>query len=148
MQNDSKLSSSCRAARGVALIVLLLLKVTGAQAGPTTAPSAIPPPRVWTAAQDHQNMMEQLGIKSLRPGPSGNENAPHHANYDESKANPSPDLPDVLRTNDGTEVTTPQTWWDRRRPQIVEDFDREVSGRVPKDVPKVTWTVSGTSKGR
>ncbi len=27
----------------------------------------------WTAAQDHQNMMEQLGIKALRPGPSGNE---------------------------------------------------------------------------
>jgi len=26
----------------------------------------------------------QPGIKSLRPGPSGNESAPNHANYDES----------------------------------------------------------------
>jgi len=36
-----------------------------------------------TAADDHRNMMEQLGIKALRPGPSGNESAPNHANYDE-----------------------------------------------------------------
>ena len=39
-------------------------------------------------------MMDQLGIKALRPGPSGDESAPNHANYDESKANPYPDLPD------------------------------------------------------
>ena len=38
----------------------------------------------WTAAEDHQNMMDQLGIKALRPGPSGNESAPNHANYDEA----------------------------------------------------------------
>ena len=49
----------------------------------------LPPPAVnWTADQDHQNMMDQLGIKALRPGPSGNESDPNHANYDESKANP------------------------------------------------------------
>ena len=86
-------------------------------------------------------MMEQLGITKLRPGPSGNENAPNHANYDESQANPYPDLPDVLTTKDGQKVTTPEMWWNVRRPEIVEDFDREVLGRVPKDVPKVTWTV-------
>jgi hypothetical protein len=33
-------------------------------------------------------MMDQLGIKALRPGPSGNDKAPNHANTDESKANP------------------------------------------------------------
>ncbi len=92
-------------------------------------------------------MMEQLGIKSLRPGPSGNENAPNHANYDESKANPFPDLPDVLMTRDGKKVTTAEMWWKQRRPEIVEDFDREVLGRVPRDVPKVTWTVASTSAG-
>lgn len=57
---------------------------------------SLPQPKNWTAEQDHQNMMDQLGIQSLRPGPSGNENAPNHANYDESKANPFPNLPDVL----------------------------------------------------
>ena len=43
-------------------------------------------PTNWTAEQDHQNMMDQLGIKALRPGPSGNEKEPNHANYDEAKA--------------------------------------------------------------
>src|SRR5205823_11798648 len=33
-------------------------------------------------------------------------------------------------------------WWEQRRPEIVEDFEREVLGRVPKTVPKVTWTVT------
>ena len=50
-------------------------------------------PRTWTTAEDHQQMMTQLGIRKLRPGPSGNESAPNQANYDESKANPFPDSP-------------------------------------------------------
>jgi len=100
-----------------------------------------------TAADDHRNMMEQLGIKALRPGPSGNESAPNHANYDESKANPFPDLPDALTLKSGAKVTTPAMWWNQRRPEIVEDFEREVLGRVPKNAPKVTWTVASTTNG-
>jgi hypothetical protein len=38
-------------------------------------------------------------------------------------------------------VTTPEIWWKQRRPEIVEDFEREIYGRVPKNVPAVTWTV-------
>jgi hypothetical protein len=98
----------------------------------------------WTAAEDHQNMMDQLGIKTLRPGPSGNETAPNHANYDEALANPYPNLPDPLTLRNGKKVTTPAVWWNQRRPEIVEDFDREVLGRVPKDIPKVTWEVTKT----
>ena len=86
-------------------------------------------------------MMDQLGIKQLRPGPSGDESAPNHANYDESLANPYPNLPDVLTLKNGQKVTTPAMWWNQRRPEIVEDMDREVYGRVPKNVPKVTWIV-------
>jgi hypothetical protein len=103
-----------------------------------------PEPKNWTAAEDHQNMMDQLGIKALRPGPSGNESAPNHANYDESTANPYPVLPDVLKLKSGKRVTTADVWWKQRRPEIVEDFEREVLGRVPKSVPKVTWTVTNT----
>src|SRR5580692_9216323 len=98
----------------------------------------------WTAAEDHQNMMTQLGIKQLRPGPSGTESAPNHANYDEATANPFPKLPEVLTLRNGKKVTTPDMWWKQRRPEIVEDFDREVFGRVPKNVPNVTWTVTNT----
>jgi hypothetical protein len=107
-------------------------------------PNALPQPVNWTAAQDHQNMMDQLGIKALRPGPSGNENAPNHANYNESTANPFPILPDALTLKNGRKVTTAAMWWNQRRPEIVEDFEREVLGRVPGNVPKVTWTVTNT----
>jgi lysophospholipase L1-like esterase len=98
----------------------------------------------WTVEQDHQNMMDQLGIRALRPGPSGNEKAPDHANYDESKANPFPDLPDALTLENGKKVMTAAEWWHERRPEIVENFEREVLGRVPRNVPKVTWTVTST----
>jgi hypothetical protein len=102
----------------------------------------------WTQEQDHQNMMDQLGIKALRPGPSGNENAPDHANYDESKANPSDTIPDPLTMNDGRKVTTAQEWWEKRRPEIVEMEEREVYGRIPKSVPKVTWAVTTVDRER
>ena len=83
-------------------------------------------PKTWTTAEDHQQMMAQLGIRALRPGPSGNESAPNQANYDESKANPFPILPDALTLKNGTKVTTAAVWWKQRRPEIVEDFEREV----------------------
>jgi hypothetical protein len=96
-------------------------------------------PQNLTAEEDRKQMMDQLGIKTLRPGASGDENAPNHANYDESVANPYPELPDALTLKNGTKVTTPDMWWKVRRPEIIEDMEREVYGRVPKNVPKVTW---------
>jgi hypothetical protein len=113
--------------------------------GQTPQPS-LTPPVAFTADQDHQNMMDQLGIKALRPGPSGDEKAPNHANYDERLANPYPNLPDVLTCRDGRKVTTPEMWWNVRRPEIVEDMEREVYGRIPPNVPKVTWTVAVTDR--
>ncbi|HET9358288.1 MAG TPA: GDSL-type esterase/lipase family protein [Vicinamibacterales bacterium] len=110
----------------------------GAQSG------SLPEPKNWTTAQDHQDMMAQLGITRLRPGPSGNESAPNAANYDEAKANPFPNLPPVLTLKNGKPVTTAAAWWNERRPEIVEDFEREVVGRVPRVVPTVTWTVTET----
>jgi hypothetical protein len=86
-------------------------------------------------------MMDQLGIKALRPGPSGNESDPNHANFDETKANPYPDLPDVLTLKNGKKVTTADEWWKQRRPEIEHDMQEYVYGFVPKTAPKVTWTV-------
>jgi len=100
----------------------------------------------FTAQQDHDNMMQQLGIKKLRPGANGNESAPDHANYDESVANPCPQLPDILTTKDGKKVTTADMWWKQRRPEIVEDIEREMYGRLPKNIPKVTWTVKAVDR--
>jgi hypothetical protein len=93
-------------------------------------------------------MMDLLHITSLRRGADGDPKSPNAANYDESKANsyPYPNLPDPLLLKKGKKVTTSQMWWDERRPEIVEDFDREIYGRVPKNTPNVNWEVVGTTK--
>jgi hypothetical protein len=100
-----------------------------------------PAPLNWTPQQDHQNMKEQLGITRLRPGRNSRADATNAANYDETKANLFPNLPDPLVLKNGRKVTNAETWWKQRSPEIVEDFEREVVGRVPKNVPKVTWKV-------
>src|SRR5215468_10636409 len=74
--------------------------------------------------KDHQRMMDLLKITSLRPGANGsNPQAPNYANYDESKANPYPKLPDPLVLKNGKKVTTAKMWWNQRRAEIMEDFD-------------------------
>ena len=103
-------------------------------------------PLILTAEEDHRQMNEQIGVKSLRPGPSGDEKAPNHANYDESLANPFSELPDVLTLRNGTKVTTADMWWKLRRPEIAEDMEREVYGRLPKNIPAVTWTQAITER--
>jgi hypothetical protein len=97
--------------------------------------------------QDHQRMMKLLNIKELRPGANGsNPQAPNYANYDESKVLPYPPLPDPLVLKNGKKVTSAKLWWNQRRAEIVEDFDREVYGRAPKVTPPVQWEVVNTTK--
>jgi peptidoglycan/xylan/chitin deacetylase (PgdA/CDA1 family) len=105
----------------------------------TGAANPVPPVHL-TAEQDHQRMMDLLHITSLRRGADGSPKSPHAANYDESKVAPYT-LPDPLVLKNGKKVKTAKTWWKQRRPQIVEDFDSEIYGRVPKETPKVNWEV-------
>ena len=105
-------------------------------------------PVVFTTPQDRQNMLDQLGITKLRPGRDSNPNSPNAANYDQAKANPYPKLPEILETKDGKKVTTPEQWWNERRPEIVELLEREVYGRIPENVPKVKWEVRETRESR
>ncbi|MCW3053687.1 MAG: hypothetical protein JWN14_2857, partial [Chthonomonadales bacterium] len=100
-----------------------------------------PPPARY---DDHQNMMEQLGVKALRPGPNPN----NQSTFDEASANPYRDsMPKVLEMKDGTKVASAKQW-PKRRAEILEDFEREVYGRIPKNVPKVTWEVTATKSGQ
>src|ERR1051325_3564386 len=125
---------------------------TAQQATPATTPA---PARQLTpemigiqkqSEEDRQKMMDLLHIASLRQGANGsNPQASNYANYDESKANPYPNLPDPLVLNNGKKVTTAEMWWDRRRPEIVELFDREIYGRVPEVTPEVNWEVIKTT---
>ncbi len=96
--------------------------------------------------EDHQRMMKLLNITELRPGANGsNKDAPNYANYDESKVKPYSALPDPLVLKNGKKVTSAKVWWNQRRAEIVEDFDREVYGRMPKVTPKVKWEVASTT---
>ena len=75
-----------------------------AQASPVR-PAPTPEQLAIQAAseKDHQRMMDLLGIKALRPGASGDVNAPNAANYDESKADVYTNLPDPLVMKNGDE---------------------------------------------
>jgi len=137
MQHPAPQSNGRLWATALATLASILLTCGAAMSAGSGAPS---PAEALASEQDHQAMMNRLGIQQLRPGPSGDEKAPNHANYDEASANPYPILPDVLTTKDGRKVTTARMWWDERRPEIVEDLEREVYGRVPAKVPVVSWT--------
>jgi hypothetical protein len=127
----------------VILLISGLLCMISAAAGAAD----VPPPLELSAEQDHRMMLEQLGIATLRQGANGRDpNAPNAANYDETKGNPYPDLPDALKLDEGKPVTNAKQWWKQRRPQIVEHFDREIYGRVPKHVPAVSWSVADTKE--
>jgi cephalosporin-C deacetylase-like acetyl esterase/lysophospholipase L1-like esterase len=99
--------------------------------------------QIYPNYDDHQNMMNQLGINSLRRGPDPN----NQSTFDEATSNPYKDsMPDALKMKNGTRVTRPDQW-PRRRAEIVDDFEREVYGRIPRNVPKVTWEVTATTPG-
>jgi hypothetical protein len=109
------------------------------------------------AEQDRRKMMETLHIDSLRPPVETPTEAFTHeprpgfvrktspANYDEDKANVYPKLPNSLVLKNGVSVTTAQMWRNQRRPEIVDYFDRNVYGQVPKNIPRVNWEVKSTS---
>ena len=139
--------------------VSFTLVLTFAEGRAQNAPSSTPPPQPATrpsptpeqlaiqaaSEKDHQRVMDELGIKALRRGADGDANSPNAANYDEAKADVYPKIPDPLVLNNGKPVTTAKVWWSKRRPEIVELFDREIYGRTPANLPKVTWEVVSTA---
>jgi len=113
----------------------------------STAQVAPASPVHLTSEQDHQRLLDLLHISELRRGPDGNPSSPRAANFDESKVGPWK-LPDPLVLQDGAPVRTAESWYRRRRPQIVAAFDSEIYGRVPRNVPRVIWSVTSTSSER
>jgi (4-O-methyl)-D-glucuronate---lignin esterase len=120
--------------------VMLMASAVPARLAQSDA-SRFPPQVKFTGDGDHKNMMDQLGIKALRPGAD-----PKNPNtFDEANANRYP-LPELLRMKNGTRVTSAKQWR-ARRAEIQEDFEREVYGRIPRNVPRVTWEVTGANAG-
>ena len=128
---------------GLALLIFAP-RIVAQTSAPSDSDRWLPPVQL-TSEQDHRRLLDLLHIDSLRPGPSGNPKAPNAANADESKATTYATLPDPLVLKNGARITTPDQWWKERRPEIVEDFDREVYGRIPASLPAVRWEVASVS---
>ncbi len=130
-----------------ACIALMAAIPAYAQTAAAPPPPAAPPGAADRAAiaaastAEREREMKVLGIAAMQPGVTAYDiGKPGNANYDESKANPYPKLPDVLTMNDGTKVKTPAQW-KKRREEIKALFDENVYGKYPAHIPAVTWTV-------
>ncbi len=94
--------------RRIAWISLLLLAyafASGIEVVSQTSPTIPVSPVHLTAEQDHQRLMDQLHITSLRRGPDGDPKSPNAANLDESEVPPYK-LPDPLILKNGQKVTS------------------------------------------
>jgi len=117
---------------------LILLACVAASAGLAAQNGSAP----LTAEQDHKRIMDLLKISGFPPGAV----ATSPDTYNEALANPYPNLPDPLKFKSGQKVTTAAEWR-KRRVEILDDFEREIYGRRPQNIPKVTWQVVNTSNG-
>jgi hypothetical protein len=125
-----------------------LVATVVAQTQAPAAPPAAPDRAAITAASaaERDREIKLLGITAMQPPATAYDiGKPGNANYDESKANPYPKLPDVLTMNDGTKVTTPAQW-KKRRAEIKAMFDEDVYGKYPAHIPPVTWKVDSVEQ--
>ena len=67
----------------------------------------------------------------------------HLSNYDEAKVGPYV-LPDPLVLHNGQPVRDAATWYDERRPELLELYRNFIYGRVPAGAPRVAFTMTET----
>src|SRR5437879_144291 len=129
--------------RGAELLAVLVLASGPAFGQEIKSPKAKLPDFIPADYDDYQKMLDQLGIKKVRRGRDGR----GKDTSAEATANPYQDsMPDLMTFKDGTKVKSADQW-PKRRAEIVEDFEREVYGRIPRNVPKVKWEVTSTVEG-
>jgi len=63
------------------------------------------------------------------------------SNYDEKNTGEYT-VPDPLVLKDGSPVNNANSWWTKRRPEILHDFLNEIYGNTPTNTPKVMFEVS------
>src|SRR3984893_2652675 len=125
------------------LLTVVLFVCPSSSAQDTKAGKGKQPDFIPAGYDDYQNMLDQLGIKKTRKG----RDSKVKDTSNEATANPYKEtMPDLMTLKDGTKVTTADQW-PKRRAEIVEDFEREVYGRIPRNVPKVKWEVTSTVEG-
>jgi hypothetical protein len=105
-----------------------LIAAEPARSQTNTTSQASPAPRARTDARGN----------SLRRAPTG-----HISNYDETKVG-TYTLPDPLVLQDGHPVRDADTWFKKRRPEILKLYETYIYGRVPERAPKPTFEVTET----
>jgi hypothetical protein len=117
---------------------LLLATVLAAATAPNCSPAA------RTTSEDYNQSLASIGVTSTRPGKSGTIGAPNQANNNEANAFYTSPMPEVMRLQSGQPVTS-AAQWKQRRAEIARAFEDQVYGRIPAEVPPVTWqTLSET----
>ena len=92
---------------------------------------------------DYKHMLTKLGIQKMRKGRDGK----GKDTSSEETANRFKDsMPDLMTFKSGDQVKSAEQW-PKRRAEIVEEFEREIYGRIPKDAPSVKWEVTNTVEG-
>lgn len=72
--------------------------------------------------------------------------AKKNVNYDESKVGSFP-IPNPLKCEDGSIVSTSEEWMKKRRPEVLRLFEREVYGRTPQEKqPDIRFAVLSEDK--
>jgi hypothetical protein len=143
--SESPLARCAGGSAAAALLLAALLVTTASSSAqrPSGAGKAKQPDFIPADYDDYQNMLTQLGIKKMRPGRNGR--GPDTSSED--TANPYKDtMPDLMTFKEGSKVKSADQW-PRRRAEIIEDFEREVYGRIPRNVPKVRWEVTNPTEG-
>lgn len=123
-----------RCVGGVMLLLLtgFMADIANAQAQDTNRPAAVT-----------QSAAQSISPTNAQGGGNARPAAKSRGNNDESIANPYP-LPDPLVLKNGQPVKNVETWWNQRRPEVLEDFRNDMYGRIPENTPRVTWEVTAT----
>ena len=123
------------------LIVLFIFNTTSSIAQFGLTPAQRDSINKLTEA-DYNNMLGQLSINrsQVRRGPLGNPKDANAANSSEDKVNKY-NLADPLVLKNGKKVKSVNDWNQLRRPEIVADFENEIYGKLPPNIPVVKWQV-------
>ncbi len=70
---------------------------------------------------------------------------PEGFNYDESKV-PKYELPDPLRLNNGLTISDAGSWYQKRRPEIVQLFEQYVYGKSPDKPENLLFEITSIEK--
>jgi hypothetical protein len=121
----------------------------GAPIAPATPRMPTPKERAAIASAsgaERDREIKLLGITAMQPSATAYDiGKPGNANYDESKANPYPNLPALLVMENGKKVTTAAEWTARRN-ELLKLFAENVYGKYPAHIPPVAWKVESTKE--